>query len=172
MNEPAGIESEGPWEEGQVVHLTAEGVFSEEVIEVGFLSLPAHVQEAVLDHAANMQAERTGTPVDFAEDSEPQFVIVGVQRPGGIILFASMDVTDTKFARRAEGFDRIPITDNPHGPVARVPRTTAVVAVKMNSFEQILGEDYPSALRTLLEHWRRKTEARDRVALPELPPGG
>ncbi len=52
----------------------------------------------------------------------------------------------------------------PNGPVARVPRVSAIVGVEMTSFEQVLADDYPGALRSLLREWERKQQA-------SLPPG-
>jgi hypothetical protein len=126
-----------------------------------FWALPQEVRQAALEYARGLQLERE-EPEPLPEEDRVQFVLVGVEQGGRAILFASSAVTEAKFARRQEGFDRIPITANPEGPVARVPRTGIYVAAKMTSFEQIIGDDYRDALRTMLAEWKRRAEAAER----------
>ena len=70
-------------------------------------------------------------------------------------------MTEARFARRMDGFDRVPI--RPGGPVARVPRITAIVGAKMTSFEQIVGDDYREALASLISEWDRRSRRSSRV---------
>jgi hypothetical protein len=96
----------------------------------------------------------------------PEFVVVGIRRPGGVVLFVSNAVTDARFVRQLKGYDEVPL--GPRGPVAKVPRIHAIVGVEMTSFEQMLADDYPSALRSLLHEWERKQKAQ----APQLPAAG
>lgn len=130
--------------EGQVLHVHAEGVL-----------------------------EETDTPLDLDRGMElgsqdPEFIIVGIRRPGGVQLFVSSAVTNAKFARQVKGYDHIPIS--PGGPVAHVPRINVIVGVEMTSFEQVLADDYMAALYTITRSWERAGQRGPE--LPELPPGG
>lgn len=120
-----------------------------------FVALPEEVREAALEYARGLMIGREPEPLPEGEDV--QFMLVGVEQGGRSILFFSSAVTEAKFARGVEGFDRVPI--RPGGPVARVPRMTAVVGAKMTSFEQIVGADYRDALQTLLSEWNRRAAA-------------
>jgi hypothetical protein len=99
----------------------------------------------------------------------PEFVVVGVRRPGGVVLFVSNQVIDAKFARQVKGFDAVPIGPGKNAPVAKVPRIHAIVGVEMTSFEQVLADDYPGALRSLLAEWERRNASARKQWRPELP---
>lgn len=92
---------------------------------------------------------------------EPEFIMVGIRRPGGITLFVSQAVTEAKFARRQAGFDAIPVREGMRP--AMVPREEIIVGAKMTSFEQVLGDNYLDALKSLARYWEEK---RDPRALP------
>lgn len=100
--------------------------------------------------------------VPLVPDDEPEFIMVGVRRPGGVILFVSRDVTETRFARRTVGHDVVEV------PGARrpafIPRVEIVVGAKMTSFEQVLGDSYLDALKTLARWWEQEKDPR---ALPK-----
>jgi hypothetical protein len=122
-------------------------------METEFASYPEEVRRAALEYARGlMLGPAQAEPLPEGEDV--QFVLVGVRQAGRALLFASSAVTETRFARQVDGFDRVPI--RPGGTVARIPRITAIVGAKMTSFEQIVGDDYREALATLLAEWDRK----------------
>jgi hypothetical protein len=127
-------------------------------METEFGSYPEAVRQAALEYARGL-ALGPVRPEPLPDAENVQFVLVGVRQAGRAILFASSSVTEAKFARQADGFDRVQI--RPGGPVARVPRLTAIVGAKMTSFEQIVGEDYREALASLLDDWRRKQQLAD-----------
>lgn len=82
-------------------------------------------------------------------DEAPEFVIVGIRRAGGgVTLFVSNQVTDARFARQVKGYDqvKVPGASRP----AMLPRVHAIVGVEMTSFEQILADDFRSALSSLV----------------------
>lgn len=128
-------------------------------METEFGSYPEEVRRAALEYARGFQMDVRDAPPPDAEGEDVQFVLVGVQQGGRSILFASTAVTEARFARQMDGFDRVPI--RPGGPVARVSRVTAIVGAKMTSFEQIVGDDYREALATLLGEWERKRQLAD-----------
>jgi hypothetical protein len=85
----------------------------------------------------------------------PDFVMVGIPRGDRVVLFASRTLTRAELRREVVGFDSIPVTANPAGPVARVPREKRTVIAEMASFTVINAETYPDALRSLAEAWNR-----------------
>jgi hypothetical protein len=105
--------------------------------------------------------EYTEVSPEIIPDDEPEFIMVGVRRPGGIILFVSRDVTETKFARRNAGYDAVEVMKGMRP--AMVPRTEIIVGAKMTSFEQILGDNYLDALKSLARYWEERKDPR---ALP------
>lgn len=96
-----------------------------------------------------------------------EFVVVGVRRAGGVSLFASTEVSNSRFVRETDGWDSVPLTANPKGPAAKIPRVAYLVGLKMTTFDQILGDTYLEALRTLLEEWARKGDMSPLVGYPE-----
>lgn len=126
-----------------------------------FRALPAEVRQAALEYARGLQLDRP-EPEPLPEGEDVQFILVGVRQAGRALLFASSSVTETRFARQADGFDRVAI--RPGGPYARVPRVVAIVGAKMTSFEQIVGDDYRDALASLIAEWDRKKAAARREA--------
>jgi hypothetical protein len=125
-------------------------------MEMEFASYPGEVRQAALEYARGLVLGRAqDEPLPDGEDV--QFVLVGVHQHGRAVLFASSAVTETRFARQLDGFDRVEI--RPGGPVARVPRFTAIVGAKMTSFDQIVGADYREALASLIREWDRKKAA-------------
>jgi hypothetical protein len=135
-----------------------------------FRDLPEEVRRAALEYARGLQIDRP-EPEPLPDEGDVKFILVGVQQHGRAILFASSQVTETRFARQVDGVDRVPITADPKGPCARVPRLTAIVGAKMAGFEQYIGDDYRDALRTMLTEWERKKAAAERRQR-ELPGGG
>lgn len=107
-----------------------------------------------------------GEPAGGIEDI-PQFIILGY---GGGTLVWSTDVECTQMVRRIDGFDLVPLRAGPHAPVARVPRWVIAIGAKLRSFEQHIGEDYGSALSTLLTDLQRRQQADPPPSA--LPPGG
>ncbi len=124
-------------------------------METEFGSYPEEIRQAALEYARGLCLAAQDEPLPDGE--EAQFILVGVQQGGRAILFASSSVTEAKFARRMDGFDRVPI--RPGGPDARIPRFSIAVGARMTEFEQIVGDDYASALATLLSEWRRRSAA-------------
>lgn len=120
--------------------------------EQEFLSFPQEIREAALEYARGLQLHKAA-PEPESFDSPPQFVIVGLD--GGRVIF-SQHVTDAQMVRRVEGFDRVPIGPGPNATVARLPRYVIALGVKLEQFEQHLGDDYPSALATISAEWRRR----------------
>lgn len=99
---------------------------------------------------------------DLLGGDEPEFIMVGIRRPGGgITLFVSQAVTEAKFARRIAGHDAIRVM--PGMRPAMVPREEIIVGAKMTSFEQVLADNYLDALKSLARYWE---ERRDPRALP------
>lgn len=131
-----------------------------------FKSYPEEVRQAALEYARGMKQLREFEPEPFQDGDVPDFVMVGLN---GGTLFYSTSVVTSKFAQRVVGVDIVPITPNPEGLKARVPRMAIVVAVEMRDFEQIVSGSYQDALRTLLEDQQRKAAAQSRQQA--LPPG-
>lgn len=99
---------------------------------------------------------REGPPGAEQTQQDPEFIVVGTRRPGGgVILFVSKDLIETKFARRIAGYDDVPIGPGEHAPVAHVPRIHAIVGVEMTQFQQVLADSYQAGLQSLLELWQR-----------------
>jgi hypothetical protein len=132
-------------------------------METEFGSYPEEVRQAALEYARGLALGRAQAD-SLPEAGDVQFILVGVRQAGRAIVFASSAVTEAKFARQMDGFDRVPIRPGPNAPVARVPRITAIVGAKMTSFEQIAGADYREALASLISEWDRKKEAARREA--------
>lgn len=108
-------------------------------------------------------------PATQLGEDEPEFIIVGIRRPGGVVLFTSSTITNAKFARRVDGFDQVKVPGAHRD--AMVPRVRAIVGVEMSNFEQVLGEDYRSALASLLAEWeRRRASARKQWQPGPEPP--
>lgn len=96
-------------------------------------------------------------PVAHLEgEPAPDWVIVGTPTSdGGVRLFASLTLTRAELKREMDGFDLIPIFPNPNSRPARVPRVKITITAEMRDFTQILADDYPSAMRSLMEQWSR-----------------
>jgi len=142
---------------------------SQAELEIEFGSYPEEIRRAALEYARGLAHQELSPGwQEVPGDEVPQFILVGVEQRGQAVLFASTSVTEAKFARRMDGFDRVPI--RPGGPVARVPRITAIVGAKMTSFEQIVGDDYREALTSLVREWDRKSAAA-REERRQLGPG-
>lgn len=125
-----------------------------------FAALPEEAREAALEYARGLGRQHEPEPLQ--EGDVPEFIIVGLE---GRRLFYSASVTTSRFLRRMTGVNRVPIA----GRMARLPQYAIMVGVEMRDFEQIIGDNYQDALRTLLEEQARKA-ATDR-AIRELPPG-
>lgn len=177
--EPAGMSpaevvlEPGTLKPGQVVHLHAEGSWEEysamtpAEMAAEFESYPEEARLAALEYARGLALPGAGDAAArdvFRYPHAPQFVIVGLD--GGTVVF-SEHVSEARMVRKVDGYDRVPV--GPGGPVARVPRWAIALGVKLEQFEQHLGEDYPSALDTLAAEWRRRRAGI--VRPPELPPG-
>ena len=134
-----------------------------------FWGFPDEVRQAALEYARGLALGRAA-PEPLPDGEDVKFILVGVEQGGRAILFSSTSVIEAKFARQMDGFDRVEI--RPGGPVARVPRLTAIVGAKMSSFEQHVGHDYREALATLLEDWKRKRDAAERESRRQLAQGG
>jgi hypothetical protein len=133
-------------------------------METEFGSYPEEVRQAALEYARGLALAKD-EPLPDPGDEDVQFVLVGVRQAGRAILFASSSVTEAKFARKMDGFDRVPI--RPGGPVARIPRWSILVGARMTGFEQIVADNFDSALATLVGERQRKARASRR----ELPGG-
>lgn len=93
-------------------------------------------------------------PARPEEDSDaPQWVIAGFQTPTGVLILASTTLSGADFRRMMNGYDEVPVTPNPRGPVAKVPRWIIALNCTMHDFVQIRGDTYPAAMRTLMEMW-------------------
>jgi hypothetical protein len=131
-------------------------------LETEFGSYPEEIRRAALEYARGLvRQDLSPSRQEVPGDEEVQFILVGVEQAGRALLFASTSVTETKFARWTDGFDRVQI--RPGGPVARVPRMFAIVGAKMTSFEQIVGDDYREALASLVREWDRKQRRSSRA---------
>lgn len=134
-------------------------------MEAEFGAYPEEVRLAALEYARGLQLAPSPEPAGGVE-AVPQFIILGYD--GGTLVW-STDVECTQMVRRMDGFDRVPLRAGPNSPVARVPRWAIAVGAKLRSFEQHIGEDYGSALSTLLADLKRRQQAE---TPPALPPGG
>lgn len=132
-------------------------------MEAEFGSYPEEIRLAALEYARGLRLVPP-EPEAWTEGT-PQFIILGYD--GGTLVW-STDVECTQMVRRMDGYDRVPLGPGPHSPVARVPRWAIAVGAKLRSFEQHIGDDYGSALSTLLADLRRRRQAEP----PALPPGG
>jgi hypothetical protein len=127
-----------------------------------FEELPEEIRRACLNYARRIALAEAAAETGEA----PQFIILGYD--GGTLVW-STDVEYTQMARRIDGVDRVPLGPGPNAPVARVPRWTIAIGAKLRSFEQHIGEDYGSALSTLLTDLRRRQQAGSPPSA--LPPG-
>jgi hypothetical protein len=139
-------------------------------METEFGAYPEEIRQAALEYARGLRLERQ-EPEPLPDGEDVKFILVGVQQAGRAILFASSQVTETRFARQVDGVDRVPICPGENAPCARIPRLTAIVGAKMTSFEQHIGDDYASALATMLSEWERRRAASRRQRRPEIGPG-
>jgi hypothetical protein len=135
-------------------------------MEAEFGAYPEEVRLAALEYARGLRLALPPEPAGEVEGI-PQFIILGYD--GGTLVW-STDVECTQMVRRIDGFDRVPLRAGPNSPVARVPRWAIAVGAKLRSFEQHIGEDYGSALSTLLAELKRRQQAGPPP--PALPPGG
>lgn len=121
------------------------------------------VSPAGLEEAENEPFRVATSPLELRRpvahlegEPAPDWVMVGVPvEGGGVRLLASLTLTRAELEQKIDGFDLIPISSNPKSAVARVPRRIVTITAVMRDFTQILAEDYPSALRSLLEMWSR-----------------
>lgn len=122
------------------------------------------VSSAALEELENEPFRVTTGPLEVPDGQRagadpgdaPDWVMVGLPNgAGGVTLFASRTLTRAAFRRQVTGFSRIPVTDKPNGPVARVLSETRTVVAEMKDFTVIHAESYPAALRTLMEMWDR-----------------
>lgn len=133
-------------------------------METEFGSYPEEIRRAALEYARGLQLGQP-EPEALPDEGDVQFVLVGVEQAGRAMLFASGSVTEAKFARRFDGLDHIPI--GPNGPIARVPRYLIYVAAQMRDFDQHVGDDYASALATMLADWQRRRQAQQQEIGPK-----
>jgi hypothetical protein len=81
----------------------------------------------------------------------PDFVLFGIADPfGGVILFASDQMSQAELESKIQGFDLIPVGR----ALARVPDRRTTLKVEMRSFTMIRADTYGDALRSLMETWR------------------
>lgn len=81
----------------------------------------------------------------------PDFVLFGIQDPlGGVILFASAQLSQAELKSEAERMDLIPVGAR----LARVPVVKTTLHVEMRSFTMIRAETYMDALRSLGDVWQ------------------
>jgi hypothetical protein len=94
---------------------------------------------------------------------KPDFVMVGVQNgAGGVLLFASMSLTDAELRREVQAFDLVPVA----GRVASIPRMDITVTAKMLDFTVIHADSYGEAVQSLQEQWARNQQPEPGNALP------
>lgn len=97
----------------------------------------------------------------------PDFVIVGVRKPGGgVMLFASVTLTQAELKRETDPLDPFDFVPTPGG-LARLPKEDITVSAKMRDFTLIHADSYPEALRSLHEQWARQAPQPGNA----LPPG-
>jgi hypothetical protein len=94
--------------------------------------------------------------------------MVGVSRPGGgVILFASLTLTEAELKRKVEGYKKVPIFPGENSPIARLRDERITVTAEMQDFTQIVADSYPAAMQSLQEQWSRV----QRPPGNALPPG-
>lgn len=101
-----------------------------------------------------MSPERTPAVLPPTDEMllRPEWVILGVKTTGGVNVYASSTLS------RAEMEAVVRHREDPasrFGPVCRREPVSITyhLTVTMATFVVVSGEDYPSALRTLLDHW-------------------
>jgi hypothetical protein len=116
---------------------------------------PAELLPQTTDQARQRQG---GSPPQY---QRPDFMIVGLTLPAGdVLVFASTELTQAQLVRETQGFDLIEVMEGMR--LARVPIERITVRAEMRSFTIIHGDDYPSALRSLMEMWARKAHVHQR----------
>lgn len=70
------------------------------------------------------------------------------------MVFASIQLTHAELKRRIEVMDIVNLAHTTRP--AYIPVGKATLTCEMHGFTVIMGDDYPSALRTLFEDWERK----------------
>jgi hypothetical protein len=94
--------------------------------------------------------------------SRPDFVLFGITDPlGGVILFASKELTKAKLESKVVGLEVVPL-----GPIvkARVADRRTTLYAEFKNFTMIRAETYPEAFRSLMSTWRPPDPRR---ALPQ-----
>jgi hypothetical protein len=118
-----------------------------------FESLTPEQRQAALEYARGLSLPAAEHYAAEQDESLPDFILLGYD---GRVLVWSTDVADVQMVRRIEGFDRVPISDKPHAPIAYLPRWTIAVGAKLKSFQQHIGDNYGAALSTLALEWSRR----------------
>jgi len=81
----------------------------------------------------------------------PDFVLFGIADvTGGVLLFASDQMSQAELESRVEKIDLIPVAQ----VLARVPDRRTTLRVELRSFTMIRAETYIDALRSLMTTWR------------------
>lgn len=130
------------------------------------------VREEVMLHKVGESSRPPGReqspPLAGNVGGRPDFVMVGMSRPGGgVILFASLTLTEAELKHEVGKARHVPITPNPDGPFARIPDRRITVRAEMQDFTQIVADTYPAAMQTLQEQWSRRQPGPGNA----LPPG-
>jgi hypothetical protein len=77
---------------------------------------------------------------------DPQWVICGMETPGGVLVFASQTLSRADLRRRMTGWQ-------PGWGGAKIPTWSNTLTCEMTYFVQVRGETYASAMKTLFEMW-------------------
>jgi hypothetical protein len=86
-------------------------------------------------------------------------MIVGLTLPAGdVLLFASTSLTQAELRRELDGYLSPPGLTRPKIPVEKIE-----VRAVMRDFTMIHGEDYPSAMQSLMADWARKARTQQKA---------
>jgi hypothetical protein len=110
---------------------------------------PYRVTTGPLEATRGPEPRRHG-PGDISYP-RPDFVLFGIaDTTGGVLLFASDQMSQAELQSRVEKIDLIPVAQ----VLARVPDRRTTLRVELRSFTMIRAETYIDALRSLMETWR------------------
>lgn len=110
-------------------------------------SLPAVPERHLKTVGDNLPAVQERSPQrQQPGDDDPQWVICGMETPGGVLVFASRTLSEANLRRKMTGW--LP------GPLgAKIPTWSSTLTCEMDDFVQVRGETYAAAMKSLFEMW-------------------
>lgn len=106
--------------------------------------------------------------MSYGQHLSPDWVILGVSAPPGVMLYASSDLTEAEL--------QVEMGDPSFGDSwevrARPTVTRVVMKTTMKTYVWVRGTDYADAIRTLFEHWSPERKGPQQLPTqPSLPSG-